>query len=202
MVEIGVRARSGMGGGAGEAVAPQGDSHPSSGCPRSRDQHVLEQSSLCPSPAALSHPQSLSRCHAASRERQTIIPRGVPYMTKLLRYFMSEDSIFLHLEHVQGEGPPWALGMLFSSMAFTRQTQGQGALHLCSTENLALLEAEWQRWAAVGLCVGPRGQGVSWGGCAQAGWTDGHVCSCPFCHHFSSHDFSFVLSVPVLWSGT
>lgn len=39
-----------------------------------------------------------------SRERLTIIPHGVPYMTKLLRYFVSEDSIFLHLEHVQGEG--------------------------------------------------------------------------------------------------
>ncbi|XP_017495418.3 ribosomal protein S6 kinase-like 1 isoform X3 [Manis javanica] len=51
--------------------------------------------------------KSLSRCHAASRERQTIIPRGVPYMTKLLRYFMSEDSIFLHLEHVQG-GTLWS----------------------------------------------------------------------------------------------
>lgn len=59
------------------------------------------------SPADLpapSPPQSLSRCHVASRERLTIIPHGVPYMTKLLRYFVSEDSIFLHLEHVQGEG--------------------------------------------------------------------------------------------------
>ncbi|GAB1297641.1 Ribosomal protein S6 kinase-like 1 [Apodemus speciosus] len=45
--------------------------------------------------------KSLPRCHMASRERLTIIPRGVPYMTKLLRYFVSEDSIFLHLEHVQ-----------------------------------------------------------------------------------------------------
>ncbi|XP_077797604.1 ribosomal protein S6 kinase-like 1 isoform X9 [Macaca mulatta] len=45
--------------------------------------------------------KSLPRCHMVSRERLTIIPHGVPYMTKLLRYFMSEDSIFLHLEHVQ-----------------------------------------------------------------------------------------------------
>nr|XP_019588978.1 PREDICTED: ribosomal protein S6 kinase-like 1 isoform X1 [Rhinolophus sinicus] len=51
--------------------------------------------------------KSLSRCHVASRERLTIIPHGVPYMTKLLRYFMSEDSIFLHLEHVQG-GTLWS----------------------------------------------------------------------------------------------
>ncbi|XP_036129967.1 ribosomal protein S6 kinase-like 1 isoform X2 [Molossus molossus] len=48
--------------------------------------------------------KSLSRCHMASRERLTIIPHGVPYMTKLLRYFVSEDSIFLHLEYVQEVG--------------------------------------------------------------------------------------------------
>ncbi|XP_036129960.1 ribosomal protein S6 kinase-like 1 isoform X1 [Molossus molossus] len=51
--------------------------------------------------------KSLSRCHMASRERLTIIPHGVPYMTKLLRYFVSEDSIFLHLEYVQG-GTLWS----------------------------------------------------------------------------------------------
>ncbi|XP_074221331.1 ribosomal protein S6 kinase-like 1 isoform X2 [Camelus bactrianus] len=51
--------------------------------------------------------KSLSRCPVASRERLTIIPHGVPYMTKLLRYFVSEDSIFLHLEHVQG-GTLWS----------------------------------------------------------------------------------------------
>ncbi|XP_012293637.2 ribosomal protein S6 kinase-like 1 isoform X5 [Aotus nancymaae] len=50
---------------------------------------------------------SLPRCHMVSRERLTIIPHGVPYMTKLLRYFVSEDSIFLHLEHVQG-GTLWS----------------------------------------------------------------------------------------------
>ncbi|KAM5274802.1 ribosomal protein S6 kinase-like 1 isoform 2-T2 [Ctenodactylus gundi] len=51
--------------------------------------------------------KSLPRCHAASRERPTIIPHGVPYMTRLLRYFVSEDCIFLHLEHVQG-GTLWS----------------------------------------------------------------------------------------------
>ncbi|GAB5573035.1 ribosomal protein S6 kinase-like 1 isoform X2 [Prionailurus iriomotensis] len=50
---------------------------------------------------------SLSRCPVANRERLTIIPHGVPYMTKLLRYFVSEDSIFLHLEHVQGFRGAW-----------------------------------------------------------------------------------------------
>ncbi|XP_041513936.1 ribosomal protein S6 kinase-like 1 isoform X2 [Microtus oregoni] len=51
--------------------------------------------------------KSLPRCHVVSRERLTIIPHGVPYMTKLLRYFVSEGSIFLHLEHVQG-GRLWS----------------------------------------------------------------------------------------------
>ncbi|XP_035300825.1 ribosomal protein S6 kinase-like 1 isoform X4 [Cricetulus griseus] len=48
--------------------------------------------------------KSLPRCHMVSQERLTVIPHGVPYMTKLLRYFVSEDSIFLHLEHVQEVG--------------------------------------------------------------------------------------------------
>ncbi|XP_004584643.2 ribosomal protein S6 kinase-like 1 [Ochotona princeps] len=51
--------------------------------------------------------KSLPRCHTASQERLTVIPHGVPYMIKLLRYFVSEDSIFLHLEHVPG-GTLWS----------------------------------------------------------------------------------------------
>uniref|UniRef100_A0A8B9FN87 Ribosomal protein S6 kinase like 1 n=1 Tax=Amazona collaria TaxID=241587 RepID=A0A8B9FN87_9PSIT len=46
---------------------------------------------------------SLPKSHVETRERQTIIPHGVPFMVKLLSYSVSEDSIFLHLEHVQGE---------------------------------------------------------------------------------------------------
>ncbi|KFW94277.1 Ribosomal protein S6 kinase-like 1, partial [Phalacrocorax carbo] len=46
--------------------------------------------------------KSLPKSHVESRERQTIIPHGVPFMVKLLCYYVSEDSIFLHLEHVQG----------------------------------------------------------------------------------------------------
>nr|XP_042714466.1 ribosomal protein S6 kinase-like 1 isoform X4 [Chrysemys picta bellii] len=48
--------------------------------------------------------KSLPKSHVETRERQTIIPHGVPFMAKLLRYYVSEDSIFLHLEHVQGDG--------------------------------------------------------------------------------------------------
>ncbi|NXE06719.1 RPKL1 protein, partial [Lophotis ruficrista] len=47
--------------------------------------------------------KSLPKSHIETRERQTIIPHGVPFMVKLLCYYVSEDSIFLHLEHVQGE---------------------------------------------------------------------------------------------------
>ncbi|KFU86846.1 Ribosomal protein S6 kinase-like 1, partial [Chaetura pelagica] len=45
--------------------------------------------------------KSLRKSHVETRERQTIIPHGVPFMVKLLCYYVSEDSIFLHLEHVQ-----------------------------------------------------------------------------------------------------
>nr|XP_021398447.1 ribosomal protein S6 kinase-like 1 isoform X1 [Lonchura striata domestica] len=51
--------------------------------------------------------KSLPKSHVETRERQTIIPHGVPFMVKLLCYYVSEDSIFLHLEHVQG-GTLWS----------------------------------------------------------------------------------------------
>ncbi|XP_012511588.1 PREDICTED: ribosomal protein S6 kinase-like 1 [Propithecus coquereli] len=70
---------------------------------------VLEKVQLVQDPASGGTfvVKSLPRCHMVSRERLTIIPHGVPYMAKLLRYFVSEDSIFLHLEHVQG-GTLWS----------------------------------------------------------------------------------------------
>ncbi|NXE86549.1 RPKL1 protein, partial [Menura novaehollandiae] len=55
--------------------------------------------------------KSLPKSHVETRERQTIIPHGVPFMVKLLCYYVSEDSIFLHLEHVQGE---WGQSCLLS----------------------------------------------------------------------------------------
>ncbi|XP_053167031.1 ribosomal protein S6 kinase-like 1 [Hemicordylus capensis] len=51
--------------------------------------------------------KSLPKSHVETRERQTIIPHGVPFMAELLRYYVSEDSIFLHLEHVKG-GTLWS----------------------------------------------------------------------------------------------
>lgn len=47
--------------------------------------------------------QSLVKSSWESRDQPTIIPQGVPYMTKLLRYYVSEDAVYLHLEHVKGE---------------------------------------------------------------------------------------------------
>jgi len=47
--------------------------------------------------------QSLVKSSWESRDRSTVIPQGVPYMVKLLRYYVSEDVVYLHLEHVKGE---------------------------------------------------------------------------------------------------
>lgn len=47
--------------------------------------------------------QSLVKSSWESRDQPTIIPQGVPYMVKLLRYYVSEDAVYLHLEHIKGE---------------------------------------------------------------------------------------------------
>ncbi|XP_056624598.1 ribosomal protein S6 kinase-like 1 [Triplophysa dalaica] len=57
--------------------------------------------------------KSLSKSSWESRERSTVIPQGVPFMVKLLKYYVSEDSVFLQLEHVQG-------GRLFSRLRKVR----------------------------------------------------------------------------------
>ncbi|XP_026567580.1 ribosomal protein S6 kinase-like 1 [Pseudonaja textilis] len=51
--------------------------------------------------------KSIPKSYVETRERQTIIPHGIPFMTELLRYSVSKDSIFLHLEHVKG-GNLWS----------------------------------------------------------------------------------------------
>ncbi|XP_072313789.1 ribosomal protein S6 kinase-like 1 [Eucyclogobius newberryi] len=53
--------------------------------------------------------KSLVKSSWESRDQSTIIPQGVPYMVKLLRYYVSEDAVYLHLEHVKG-------GRLFSKL--------------------------------------------------------------------------------------
>ncbi|KAL0969132.1 hypothetical protein UPYG_G00222970 [Umbra pygmaea] len=62
--------------------------------------------------------KSLPKSSWESREQPTIIPQGVPYMVKLLRYYVSEDAVYLHLEHVQG-------GRLFSKLHKARNDRAK-----------------------------------------------------------------------------
>lgn len=82
---------------------PQRGAHSCSGWPPALPGPRKSQPLPCCNPPLPVPPQSLPKSHVETRERQTIIPHGVPFMVKLLCYYASEDSIFLHLEHVQGE---------------------------------------------------------------------------------------------------
>ncbi|XP_061751369.1 ribosomal protein S6 kinase delta-1 isoform X1 [Nerophis ophidion] len=62
--------------------------------------------------------KSLMKSSWESREQPTIIPQGVPYMVKLLRYYVSEDTVYLHLEHVKG-------GRLFSKLHTLRKERAK-----------------------------------------------------------------------------
>ncbi|KAG7511240.1 hypothetical protein JOB18_044669 [Solea senegalensis] len=62
--------------------------------------------------------KSLVKSSWESRDQPTIIPQGVPYMVKLLRYYVSEDAVYLHLEHVKG-------GRLFSKLHKLRNEKAQ-----------------------------------------------------------------------------
>lgn len=62
--------------------------------------------------------KSLVKSSWESRDQPTIIPQGVPYMVKLLRYYVSEDAVYLHLEHVKG-------GRLFSKLHKLRNEKGK-----------------------------------------------------------------------------
>uniref|UniRef100_A0A3B4B2A9 Protein kinase domain-containing protein n=1 Tax=Periophthalmus magnuspinnatus TaxID=409849 RepID=A0A3B4B2A9_9GOBI len=53
--------------------------------------------------------KSLVKSSWESRDQPTIIPQGVPYMVKLLRYYVSEDAVYLHLEHIKGDLKPITL---------------------------------------------------------------------------------------------
>ncbi|XP_051579162.1 ribosomal protein S6 kinase delta-1 isoform X2 [Myxocyprinus asiaticus] len=89
--------------------------------------------------------KSLPKSIWESRERSTIIPQGVPFMVKLLKYYVSEDSVFLHLEHVQGGG-------LFSRLRRVRRqavrehpecfSPNQHKIHLKSSYTLPVLSQE------------------------------------------------------------
>ncbi|NWW83710.1 RPKL1 protein, partial [Rhynochetos jubatus] len=88
--------------------------------------------------------KSLPKSHVETRERQTIIPHGVPFMVKLLCYYVSEDSIFLHLEHVQGDfagelNDAWShpqragLGLCLSGLCLQQGNQGRFLPITCSS---------------------------------------------------------------------
>ncbi|KFV99990.1 Ribosomal protein S6 kinase-like 1, partial [Eurypyga helias] len=72
--------------------------------------------------------KSLPKSHVETRERQTIIPHGVPFMVKLLCYYVSEDSIFLHLEHVQAKGPSHLTNQGLVIYPWDALTSGEGCV--------------------------------------------------------------------------
>ncbi|XP_032820862.2 ribosomal protein S6 kinase delta-1 isoform X1 [Petromyzon marinus] len=51
--------------------------------------------------------KSVRKTSGDSPGRRTVLPQGVPYMVPLLRYYITDDSIFLLLQHVQG-GRLWS----------------------------------------------------------------------------------------------
>ncbi|XP_069049271.1 ribosomal protein S6 kinase-like 1 isoform X2 [Lepisosteus oculatus] len=69
--------------------------------------------------------KSLPKSSWDGHEQQTIIPQGVPFMVQLLRYYVSEDAVFLHLEHVQG-------GRLFSKLHKRRKDSVKEHPECCS----------------------------------------------------------------------
>ncbi|XP_014904553.1 ribosomal protein S6 kinase delta-1 [Poecilia latipinna] len=70
--------------------------------------------------------KSLVKSSWESRDQTTIIPQGVPYMVKLLRYYVSEDAVYLHLEHVKG-------GRLFSKLHKLRNEKAREHPDPCFT---------------------------------------------------------------------
>ncbi|MBN3317209.1 RPKL1 protein, partial [Atractosteus spatula] len=69
--------------------------------------------------------KSLPKSSWDGHDQQTIIPQGVPFMVQLLRYYVSEDAVFLHLEHVQG-------GRLFSKLHKRRKDSAKEHPECCS----------------------------------------------------------------------
>ncbi|KAJ8290448.1 hypothetical protein GJAV_G00013010 [Gymnothorax javanicus] len=69
--------------------------------------------------------KSLPKSSWDSRDQPTIIPQGVPFMVKLLRYYVSEDTVYLHLEHVKG-------GQLFSRLHKSRSEKMREHPECCS----------------------------------------------------------------------
>lgn len=99
--------------------------------------------------------KSLMKSSWESRDQPTIIPQGVPYMVKLLRYYVSEDAVYLHLEHVKG-------GRLFSKLHKLRSekakehpecfTSGQHSIKLKTSHTSPTISTDYQH-----NCKGSKG---------------------------------------------
>ncbi|XP_022064216.1 ribosomal protein S6 kinase delta-1 [Acanthochromis polyacanthus] len=91
--------------------------------------------------------KSLVKSSWESRDQPTIIPQGVPYMVKLLRYYVSEDAVYLHLEHVKG-------GRLFSKLHKLKNekakehpecfTSGQHSIKLKTSHTSPTISTDYQ----------------------------------------------------------
>uniref|UniRef100_UPI0037E7FDAD ribosomal protein S6 kinase-like 1 n=1 Tax=Semicossyphus pulcher TaxID=241346 RepID=UPI0037E7FDAD len=95
--------------------------------------------------------KSLVKSSWESRDQPTIIPQGVPYMVKLLRYYVSEDAVYLHLEHVKG-------GRLFSKLNKLRSekakehpecfTSGQHSIKMKTSYTSPTISTDYQHNSA------------------------------------------------------
>ncbi|GLD62472.1 ribosomal protein S6 kinase-like 1 [Lates japonicus] len=102
--------------------------------------------------------KSLVKSSWESRDQPTIIPQGVPYMVKLLRYYVSEDAVYLHLEHVKG-------GRLFSKLHKLRSekakehpecfTSGQRSIKLKTSYTSPTISMDYQHSNRGGTAVIP-----------------------------------------------
>ncbi|CAN9502202.1 unnamed protein product [Ophioblennius macclurei] len=102
--------------------------------------------------------KSLVKSSWESRDQPTIIPQGVPYMVKLLRYYVSEDAVYLHLEHVKG-------GRLFSKLHKLKSdkakehpecfTSGQHSIKLKTSYTSPSLSTDYQQSGKAGPAVIP-----------------------------------------------
>ncbi|XP_030212443.1 ribosomal protein S6 kinase-like 1 isoform X1 [Gadus morhua] len=106
--------------------------------------------------------KSLVKSSWESRDQPTIIPQGVPYMVKLLRYYVSEDAVYLHLEHLQG-------GRLFSKLHKVKSERakehpecfstGQNRIKMKNSYTSPSICTENQQNAIDGLHLGARDEG-------------------------------------------
>ncbi|KAL4613183.1 ribosomal protein S6 kinase-like 1 isoform X3 [Arapaima gigas] len=99
--------------------------------------------------------QSLPKTSGESREQPTIIPQGVPFMVKLLRYYVSEDAVYLHLAHVQG-------GRLFSRLHKLRNKKLKEHPECCSTTNCKSLLKTSYTTPTINLDYQQSSKGVVW----------------------------------------